>query len=311
MTPTLRPVTRREFVKAGTVAGAGLTIGFTLTGCGPRGAEAVADVSTPPVFLPNAFVRIGEDGHVLVMAKHLETGQGSYTGLATLVAEELDADWSNVRVEGAPADASKYNNLAFGQVQGTGGSSAMANSYEQMRTAGATARAMLVAAAAAEWKVEAAGLTTENGVVTDPASGKRATYGSLAAKAAALPVPVNVTLKDPATFRLIGKTAPRVDVKAKSTGKAIFTQDFTLPGMLTAAVTHPTRSQSSGMRAGRSPNRAATSWPAAGRSRPGAAPLRRPRGTRSGHSPVPKGSSPRRTNSPSSLTPRWSRSTAW
>ena len=241
MTATLTPVTRRDFVKAGAVAGAGLTIGFSLAGCGRRGEEAVvADVSTPPVFLPNAFVRIGEDGHVLILAKHLEMGQGSYTGLATLVAEELDADWTKVRVEGAPADASKYSNLAFG-VQGTGGSSAMANSYEQMRGAGATARAMLVAAAAAEWKVDASGLTTENGVVTDPVSGKRSTYGSLAARAAALPVPENVPLKDPATFRLIGKTAPRVDMKEKSTGKAVFTQDFTLPGMLTAVVAHPPR----------------------------------------------------------------------
>jgi isoquinoline 1-oxidoreductase beta subunit len=240
MTTTAMPVTRRDFVKAGAVAGAGLTIGFTLTGCGPRGAEGVADVSTPPVFLPNAFVRIGEDGHVLVLAKHLEMGQGSYTGLATLVAEELDADWSKVRVEGAPADVSKYANLAFG-VQGTGGSTAMANSYEQMRMAGATARAMLVAAAAAEWKVDATGLTTEKGVVTNPANGKRATYGSLAAKAATLPVPEKVALKDPANFRLIGKTAPRVDMKSKSTGTAMFTQDFTLPGMLTAVVAHPPR----------------------------------------------------------------------
>ena len=89
MTPTAMPVTRRDFVKAGAVAGAGLTIGFTLTSCGPRGAEAVADVSTPPVFLPNAFVRIGEDGHVLVLAKHLEMGQGSFTGLARAVAPAI------------------------------------------------------------------------------------------------------------------------------------------------------------------------------------------------------------------------------
>ena len=241
MTATVMPVTRRDFVKAGAVAGAGLTIGFTLTGCGRRGEETVADMSTPPVFLPNAFVRVGEDGHVTIVAKHVEMGQGSYTGLATLAAEELDADWKLVRVEGAPADASKYNNLNFGPVQGTGGSSAMNNSYLQMRTAGATARAMLVAAAAAEWKVDAAGLTTENGIVTDPASGKRMTYGSLASKAAALPVPENVPLKDPANFRLIGKVAPRVDAKAKSTGKAVFTQDFTLPEMLTAVVAHPPR----------------------------------------------------------------------
>ncbi|MEO8636679.1 MAG: xanthine dehydrogenase family protein molybdopterin-binding subunit [Gemmatimonadales bacterium] len=241
MATPVMPVTRRDFVKAGAVAGAGLSLGFTLTGCGRRVEEAVTDASTPPVFLPNAFVRIGEDGHVTIVAKHIEMGQGSYTGLATLAAEELDADWTLVRVEGAPADASKYNNLAFGPMQGTGGSSAMANSYMQMRTAGATARAMLVAAAAAEWKVDAAGLTTANGVVTDPASGKRANYGALAAKAATLPVPENVPLKDPATFKLIGKVAPRIDMKAKSTGKAVFTQDFSLPEMLTAVVAHPPR----------------------------------------------------------------------
>ena len=146
-----------------------------------------------------------------------------------------------MRVEGAPADASKYNNLQWGPAMGTGGSSAMANSYEQLRKAGATARAMLVAAAASQWGVEASGLTTENGVVTDPATGKRASYGSLAKAAAALPVPENPPLKDPRAFRLIGKTAPRLDAKVKATGKAQFTSDFTLPGMLTAVVAHPPR----------------------------------------------------------------------
>jgi isoquinoline 1-oxidoreductase beta subunit len=238
---TTTQVSRRDFLRVTAVAGAGLTLAVSVQGCGPRGGEEPAAGNAEPVFLPNAFVRIGDDGSVTVIAKHLEMGQGTYTGLATIVAEELDAEWKKVRVEGAPADASKYNNLQWGPAMGTGGSSAMANSYEQLRKAGATARAMLVAAAAQQWGVDAGGLTTENGVVTNPGTGKRASYGSLAKAAAALPVPENVPLKDPATFRLIGKTAPRVDARAKATGQAQFTQDVTLPGLLTAVVAHPPR----------------------------------------------------------------------
>ncbi|MDH4045759.1 MAG: xanthine dehydrogenase family protein molybdopterin-binding subunit, partial [Gemmatimonadota bacterium] len=133
------------------------------------------------------------------------------------------------------------NNTLFGPFQATGGSSSMANSWEQCRKAGAAARAMLVAAAAAKWGVDAATLTTENGVVTDPASKKRVPYGALVAAAAVLPVPADVRLKEPREFRLIGKAVPRVDARDKTTGKAIFTQDFSLPGMLTAVVAHPPR----------------------------------------------------------------------
>ena len=236
MTETMT-VSRRDFIKVGATAGAGLTLAFQLSGCGRPGGGAPQGEP----FAPNAFVRVGDDGGVTVIAKHLEMGQGAYTGLATIVAEELDADWERVTVEGAPADASRYGNLQWGGAMGTGGSSAIANSYDQLRKAGATARAMLVAAAAAQWKVDPMTLTTERGVVTDPASRKRASYGSLVAAAAALPVPAEVPLKDPAEFRLIGKKAPRVDAGAKATGKAVFTQDFTLPGMLTAVVAHPPR----------------------------------------------------------------------
>lgn len=232
-------VSRREFLRVSAVAGAGLTLAVSLEGCGPSG-EATSAAPGEPVFLPNAFVRVDEQGWVTVIAKHLEMGQGSYTGLATIVAEELDADWNRVRVEGAPADAAKYANLAFG-VQGTGGSTSIANSWPQLRAAGATARAMLVAAAAAEWKVDPAGLTTENGVITNPANGKRLGYGQVARAAAALPVPEQVPPKDPASFRLIGKSAPRVDARAKVTGRAMFTQDVSLPGMLTAVVARPPR----------------------------------------------------------------------
>jgi isoquinoline 1-oxidoreductase subunit beta len=240
MTTPLR-VTRRDFLRTGAAAG-GLVLAIQLPGCGPRGTEqAATGEPMEPVFLPNAFVRVGADGYVTVMAKHLEMGQGTYTGLATIVAEELDADWDKLRVEGAPADATRYNNTLLGPIQGTGGSTAMANSWDQLRKAGATARALLIAAAAQEWGVDASGLTTEPGAVTDPRTGKRAGYGSLAARAATLPLPEDVPLKDPATFRLVGKTAPRVDAKAKTMGKAVFTQDFTLPGMLTAVVAHAPR----------------------------------------------------------------------
>ena len=194
------------------------------------------------VLEPNAFVRIGTDNTVTVIVKHLEMGQGTYTGLPTLVAEELDADWSQVRVEGAPADARRYNNLFMGEVQLTGGSTALANSYEQLRKAGATARAMLVGAAAERWRVSAGEITVSKGVVEHRKSKKRAKFGDLAAAAATQVVPNDVPLKDPKDFVYIGKAAPtRTDARAKSTGSAIFTQDVKLPGMLTAVVLHPPR----------------------------------------------------------------------
>jgi isoquinoline 1-oxidoreductase beta subunit len=230
---------RREFLKASAAAGAGLTLGFYVPAslaqmAGP--GKTAGDVAASS-FAPNAFVRIGADNSVTVMAKHVEMGQGSYTGLATLVAEELDADWAKVKVEGAPADAKLYNNLLWGPVQGTGGSSAIANSYEQLRKAGATARAMLVAAAAEQWKVPAEEITVERGVVMH--GSRKASFGQLANKAAGLPVPTDVKLKDPKDFRYIGKQIPRKDSKAKTNGTARFTIDMKLPGMLTAVVAHP------------------------------------------------------------------------
>jgi isoquinoline 1-oxidoreductase beta subunit len=222
---------RRSFLQAG--AAAGIVIGFHL----PGGGSAAAQGAAP--FAPNAFVRIAPDGSVTVIAKHIEFGQGSYTGLATIVAEELDADWGQVRVESAPADASKYNNLAFGQVQGTGGSSAIANSWEQLRKAGAAARAVLVAAAAREWGVPATEVTVEKGVVSHAASGRRAGFGELAGKAAGIAPPDNPPLKDPKDFKLIGTRVPRVDSAAKSNGTAVFTLDVYLPDVLTALIARP------------------------------------------------------------------------
>ena len=232
-------LSRRDFLKAG----AGLTLGvaapsaFAQAGLGRADSKAVASGA----FEPNAFVRVGTDSRVTVVVKHLEMGQGTYTGLPTLVAEELDADWGQIRVEGAPADASRYNNLFWGPAQGTGGSTAIANSWEQLRKAGAATRAMLVAAAAQRWGVPSESITVSRGTVLHKASGRNASFGQLAAAAGKQLVPAEVKLKDPRNFVYIGKRVPRTDSRAKSTGTAMFTQDVKLPGMLTAVVAHPPR----------------------------------------------------------------------
>ncbi len=226
--------TRRDVLK---LSGA-LTIAFWL----PAGKRVNADSSAGAQALaPNAFVRIGIDDSVTIISKHVEMGQGAYTGLATIVAEELDADWQKVRVEGAPADASKYNNTMWGPFQGTGGSTAIANSFEQLTKAGATARAMLVATAAQRWEVPASEITIDSGVVRHAASGKTAGFGELVADASKLPVPTDAKPKNPSEYRLIGKSRHRVDSREKSTGTATFTQDVKFPGMLTALVAHPPR----------------------------------------------------------------------
>ncbi len=230
---------RRAFLKnAGGVTVAALTIGFQWAGT-TRRAAALAGSTVAAPFAPNAFLRIGTDNSVTVIAKHVEMGQGAYTGIATIVAEELDADWTLVRVESAPADAKRYANLVFGTMQGTGGSSAMANSWNQLRDAGAKARAMLVTAAANEWKVPFSEVTVDKGVVHHAGSKRQATFGSLVGKASALPVPDKVTLKAPADFQLIGHRAPRVDVPSKVDGTAQFTLDVVQPGMLVALLKRP------------------------------------------------------------------------
>src|SRR5580658_7877055 len=145
-----RSFSRRDVLKASGAGIAALMIGFTWI---PKRTLAALGAGATAELVPNAFVRIGADESVTVIAKHLEMGQGSYTGLATVLAEELDADWTHVRVESAPADAKRYANLVFKTMQGTGGSSAMANSWQQLREAGATARALLVTSAARQWHV--------------------------------------------------------------------------------------------------------------------------------------------------------------
>ncbi len=240
-TETVAPgqATRRAFLKgAGTVTAMALTIGFEWAGP-TRRAVAIAAPSAGALFTPNAFLRIGADNSVTVIAKHVEMGQGAYTGIATVVAEELDADWSRVRVESAPADAKRYANLAFGTIQGTGGSSAMANSWMQLREAGGKARAMLLTAAATEWHVPVEELTVEKSIVYHSGSKRQATFGSLVGRAAALAVPETVKLKDAKDFKLIGHQVPRVDVAAKVDGSAQFTLDVMLPGMLVALLKRP------------------------------------------------------------------------
>ena len=232
---TIQNLSRRNFLQGA----AGLTLGV----CLPLSAQATFVLPDPAAksFEPNAFLRIGTDNRITVISKHLEMGQGTYTGLATIVAEELDADWASVQIEGAPADASRYNNLLWGTAQGTGGSTAMANSWLQLRKAGASARAMLVAAAAKQWQVPAAEITVAEGVVRHVASKRKARFGELALAAAVETVPENIHLKDPKNFRLIGKHVPRKDSAAKTDGSAKFTQDVQLPGMLVALVAHSPR----------------------------------------------------------------------
>jgi isoquinoline 1-oxidoreductase beta subunit len=227
---------RRDFLKASGALLLGLHLPEALAQSGPG---KTVGASAAKAFEPNAFVRIGADNTVTVIVKHLEMGQGTYTGLPTLVAEELDADWSQIRATGAPADAKRYNNLFWGEAQGTGGSTALPNSYEQMRKAGAAARAMLVAAAAERWQADPKEISVSKGVISW--RDRRATFGQLAGDAANQKVPENVPLKDPKDFVLIGKPARRTDARAKSNGSALFTQDVKLPGMLTAVVLHPPR----------------------------------------------------------------------
>src|SRR5438093_7311681 len=225
-------LSRRDFLKTGAAAGGGLLIGFYL----PLGNRLAAQQSNPP-FAPNAFIRIGTDDSVTVIVNHSEMGQGVYTALPMLVAEELDADWSKVRVESAPVDPA-YNHTAFG-MQMTGGSTSTWSEYDRLRKAGATARAMLIAAAASTWNVDAASLRTQNGYVIHDATSRRLSYGALAEKESTKTPPQNVTLKDPKDFKLIGRPTKRLDTPEKTDGKGVFGLDVRVPGMLVAVVARP------------------------------------------------------------------------
>ncbi|MCG5479220.1 xanthine dehydrogenase family protein molybdopterin-binding subunit [Sinorhizobium alkalisoli] len=235
--PSLRiEASRRQFLIGALAAGTGIAVGFRLLAAAPAAASENATGSH--AFSP--YVTIDGDGKVTVLSSQFEMGQGSYNGIATLVAEELDADWSAIEVKGAAGNVQAYGNIAFGgAIQGTGGSTSMSTSWERYRKAGAAARAMLVAAAAEEWGVDAAEITVENGRLAHP-SGKSGGFGDFAAKAATMPVPSDVTLKRPDEWKLIGNDKlKRFDSARKTNGTEQYTIDVKLPGMLTAVMIHP------------------------------------------------------------------------
>jgi isoquinoline 1-oxidoreductase beta subunit len=229
-----RPTRRAVVIASAATAG-----GALLVGCSPAQLLGLGTPNTD--FGPfGPFIRIAANGDVTVVSKHIEFGQGNHAGLAAIVAEELDADWDKVKVVQAPANVKVYANLGQG-VQGTGGSSAINNSWDQLRKVGAAARAMFVAAAAGRWSVPAGEIAVRNGVVSH-ASGKSATFAELLPDAAKIPPPAAPTLKDPKSFTLIGSDrVRRKDSLAKSTGAARFTQDVHMPHMLTAMVAHAPR----------------------------------------------------------------------
>lgn len=225
---------RRSFLKMGVTSGFALGAFPMLVGA--QTGAPLTPAGLKPFEQPSAFVRIAKDGTVIVTINRLEFGQGVLTALPMCLAEELDADWSKVKAEHGDADAA-YVDPAFG-IHLTGGSGSIKRSFMQYRELGARARAMLVGAAAAQWSVDASTLRTENGMVIG-ADGKTISYGELSDAAMKMPVPDTVALKDAKNFRIIGKATPRLDARAKSSGKQNFGIDVQLPGMLTAVVAHP------------------------------------------------------------------------
>jgi len=227
-------VGRRDFIRTGAAIGGGLLV----TMCTPLAGHSVeALAGDAKGFAINAFVRIGTDESVTVIAAHSEMGQGIYTSLPMLLNEELEADWSKVRVEAAPVDK-VYNHPIFG-LQMTGGSTTSPAEWERYRKMGAVARVMLVQAAAQQWNVDASSCRVEKGVVIHSASGRRATYGSLADAAANLTPPANVPLKSAKDFTQVGRPTRRLDTPSKTNGSAQFGLDVSVPGMLTAVVARP------------------------------------------------------------------------
>ncbi len=225
---------RRSFLKLGAVSG--FALGAFPLAASAQDAAKPAAAGLKPIEQPLAFVRIDRDGTTTITINRLDFGQGVQTGLPMILADELDADWSKVRSVHGNSDAA-YIDPVFG-MHITGGSGSIAHSYTQYRELGARTRAMLISAAAAQWQVAPASLTTKNGVVIGP-GGKQLAYGDLADAAMKQPVPEKVTLKDPKDFRFIGKPTGRLDAKAKSSGQQAYGIDVRLPGMLTAVVAHP------------------------------------------------------------------------
>jgi isoquinoline 1-oxidoreductase subunit beta len=226
-------LSRRNFLKTGTIVGGGLVLGLSLPLQGGSGKVLAASGRTVTL---NAFVRVNTDGTITMVVNKSEMGEGVYTSLPMLVAEELECDWKKIRVEPAPVEPI-YNHTAFG-TQLTGGSTSVPSEWERMRKVGAAAREMLIAAAAQEWEVDRASCRAENSTVIH-SSGKKLTYGQLAEKAAKMTVPENIALKDPSAFKIIGKPTPRLDTPEKVTGKALFGIDAKAPEGLTALVARP------------------------------------------------------------------------
>jgi isoquinoline 1-oxidoreductase beta subunit len=221
-------ISRRDFLKTGVLIGGGLVLGFSLD---EPSSEASTRASAPATL--NAFVRIGTDNAVTIIVNKSEMGQGVYTSLPMLLAEELECDWKKIRVEAAPVDPA-YNHTQWGPIQGTGGSTSVRSEWDRFRKAGATAREMLLSAAAATWKVDRAGCRASKGQIIH--GSKKLTYGQLAGKAAKMEVPEEVRLKDPSRFTVIGKPTLRLDSAVKTNGKAVFGIDVKIPGMLTAVI---------------------------------------------------------------------------
>jgi isoquinoline 1-oxidoreductase beta subunit len=225
-------VSRRDFLRTSAFAGGGLVLGLHIPGLRPLAALAGQDSSLRAL---NAFVRIGADDVVTVIANHSEMGQGAYTSVAMVIAEELDADWSKVRVESAPVDP-VYNHTVFG-IQMTGGSTSTWSEWDRLRKAGASARRMLVETAAAKWGVDPSGCLAANGRVTS--GGRSLAFGQLAEEASKREPPKEVVLKDPKNFKLVGTPVKRLDSPDKVNGKAVFGIDVKVPGMLVAVVARP------------------------------------------------------------------------
>jgi len=222
---------RRAFLKVGAVLGGGLIVSGWLPGLDGAGTA----VEAAGVFEPNVWVKIGADDSVTMTLTMLEMGQGVMTSMPMLVAEELDIDWNKIKTEWAPAHP-KYGNPNFGGQQLTAGSNSVRGMWKTLRESGATARAMLMTAAAQTWGVAENTVSTEKGEVVHRASGRRLKYGALVDKAAALPVPKNVALKAPKDFKVLGQSLPRLDIPEKVNGKAEFGLDVKRPGMLIARV---------------------------------------------------------------------------
>jgi len=220
-------LSRRSFLIA-SVAGGGLMLSLRL----PIGRSEAAP---PESFAPNAFIRIGSDGRVVLTMPYVEMGQGTYTSIPMLIAEELDVNLKQVRLEHAPPNEKVYANPMLG-VQATGNSNAMRGAWRPLREAGATARIMLVAAAAKRWGVDVTSCRAQDGEVVHVPTGRRLKYGRLAVEAAKMPVPGNVTLKSPKDFKLIGTPAKRLDAPAKVNGSAVYGIDARPPGVKIATL---------------------------------------------------------------------------